>query len=171
VAESVTAGRASGTVDYIGRNDGMRRVISFRAVAGSPYIVSVGRAHVDLLSHWWSDLWRYLIVTLALIAAALVACWYLLRQMAAWERTDAVSRAGELSAAGALRQSQAQERQTRERLETILDRMPLGCIVTDANLRMTYVNKSAERIFGCRFEDIKGRTPLETGFVVPAAGR
>jgi len=175
VANSAKSGQTSGTADYVGRNDGVRRVTSFRAVASLPYIVSVGRAHVDFLAHWRSELWRYVVVTLALIAAALVACWYLLLQMAAWERTDAAKRAGEWAAAEALRQSEAQEHQTRERLETILNRMPLGCIVSDAGLRMTYLNPAAERIFACRFEDVKGLTPFETGFVVAdrsaAAGR
>jgi len=166
VVDAAAAGRTSGTGDYVNRSDGVRRVTSFRAVAGSSYIVSVGRAHVDFLAHWWGEVWRYLAFTLAMSAVAVAACRYLLRQMTAWDRMDAEKRAAELAAAEALRRSEAQEHQTRERLETILNLMPLGCIVSDAAMRMTYLNPAAERIFGLRFEEVKGLTPLETGFVV-----
>ncbi|MBL8689297.1 MAG: PAS domain S-box protein [Rhodospirillaceae bacterium] len=65
----------------------------------------------------------------------------------------------------ALAQSEAKEREAREQLETILNRMPIGCLVADADLRMTYMNPAAERIFGCRFEDMRGLTPFETGLI------
>ena len=171
LAEAVAAGRSSGTLDYVNRFDGVRRLTSFRAVAGSPYIVSVGRAHADILAPWWRDLWRYGIATLVLVAAAMGSCWSLLRQMAARGMADGARRAGERAAVAAVRKLAAQEHEVRERLETILNRMPLGCILCDASLKLTYMNTAAERIFGCRFEDVKGLTPLETGFVVadPAA--
>ena len=166
LAEAVAAGRTSGTLDYVNRFDGVRRLTSFRTVAGSPYIVSVGRAHGDFLAPWWRDLWRYGIATLVLVAAAVGSCWSLLRQMAARGMADGARRAGERAAVAAVRKLAAQEHEVRERLETILNRMPLGCILCDASLKLTYMNATAERIFGCRIEDVKGLSPLETGFVV-----
>ncbi len=65
----------------------------------------------------------------------------------------------------ALADAVGREREARERLETILNRMPIGCIVADADLRTTYMNPAAERIFGCAFDDVKGLTPFETGFI------
>ncbi len=65
----------------------------------------------------------------------------------------------------ALADAVSREREARERLETILSRMPIGCIVADADLRTVYMNPAAERIFACRFEDLKGLTPFETGLI------
>lgn len=70
------------------------------------------------------------------------------------------------AAATAIRKSAEQEHAARKRLETILERMPLGCLVSDKDLRLTYWNPAAERIFGCKFEDVKGQTPFETGFIL-----
>ncbi len=166
VADAVAAGQTSGTEDYTGRNDGVRRITSYRAVAGSPYIVSVSRAHADFLAPWWDELWRYAIAAGLLVAVMMAASWFLLRQMTARETADAAKRDIESAAATAKRRSAEQEHAARERLQTILDRMPLGCLVSDKDLRMTYWNPAAEKIFGCKFEDVKGQTPFETGFIL-----
>jgi PAS domain S-box-containing protein len=165
VAREVTSGRSFGTEDHVGRFDRNRRITSYRVIPGIPFVVSVGRAHADFLAPWWRNLRRYGIAALVLVMAIVASSWFLLRQMAARESAAAAKLAGERAAAEAIRQSQAQEHRTRERLETILERMPIGSIVSDTNLRITYVNPAAERIFGCRFEDVKGLTPRETGFI------
>ena len=69
--------------------------------------------------------------------------------MAAREAADAVALAGVRAAADALARSEAQEHQTRVRLETILHRMPLGCMVGDAELRMTYASTSCSPTWSC----------------------
>src|SRR5258708_23713809 len=155
VAEAVAAGQRAGTIDYVSSDDGIRRITSFRAVAGSPLIVSVGRGRDDALAEWRTELMGYGLGTLAFIAAAAAFSWYLLRQMAGREAADAAKRATERAAEAAVRRSEAEERRTRERLQTILERMPFGCALADAEFRTTYWNPSAERIFGYRFEEVK----------------
>src|SRR5258708_30620544 len=68
-------------------------------------------------------------------------------------------------AQAALLESEARERDARQRLESILDRMPMGCVVGDKDLRFTYWNPAAERIFGYKFEEVKGLHPFETNLV------
>jgi len=48
------------------------------------------------------------------------------------------------------------------RLQVILDRMPFGCLLHDAQWRYTYWNPAAERLLGWRFEEVRGCTPFET---------
>jgi PAS domain S-box-containing protein len=52
------------------------------------------------------------------------------------------------------------------RLQVVLDRMPIGCVLIDADFRITYWNPAAERIFGFTKEDVLGKLPYET-FVPP----
>jgi len=65
--------------------------------------------------------------------------------------------------------AQAERGALTARLEMILDRMPIGCILYDAAFRFIYWNKAAERIFGFRFEEIGGRQPF--GVITPAAAQ
>ena len=55
------------------------------------------------------------------------------------------------------------------RFEMILDRMPIGCILYDAEFRFVYWNKATERIFGYRFEEVRGRQPF--GLITPASAQ
>ncbi len=57
----------------------------------------------------------------------------------------------------------------RRRLQLVMDRMPIGCVLRDGNLRYTYWNPAAERIFGHRAEDVIGKTPYEV--TVPPEAR
>ncbi|MBI1776721.1 MAG: PAS domain S-box protein [Proteobacteria bacterium] len=169
IAAAVAAGRSIGSLDHVSRTDGVRRAVSFRAAAGSPFIVSVGRAYVDFLASWWSGLWRLGIVTAILVAVAAAACWWILRQMVTREKTDTVNRAAERAAVKAVRRSESRERRMRERLEMILSRMPLGCMVTDADFRYTYANSASEKIFGYTLEEMMRRSSLE--MIVPVEER
>src|SRR5688572_2217174 len=54
-----------------------------------------------------------------------------------------------------------------ERLQLVLDRMPIACIVTDTAFRFTYWNAAAEQMFGYAFEEVKGRHPF--GLITPPA--
>jgi PAS domain S-box-containing protein len=47
------------------------------------------------------------------------------------------------------------------RLQLVLDRMPIGCMLNDADLRFTYWNPVAERIFGYRLEEVLGKHPFD----------
>lgn len=48
-----------------------------------------------------------------------------------------------------------------ERLQMTFDRMPIGCILNDTDFRFTYWNPAAEKIFGYRFDEVKGKHPFE----------
>ncbi|GIW43045.1 MAG: hypothetical protein KatS3mg077_0327 [Candidatus Binatia bacterium] len=48
-----------------------------------------------------------------------------------------------------------------KRLETVLDRMPVGCIISDAELRYVYWNKAAENIFGYSSDEVLGKSAVE----------
>jgi PAS domain S-box-containing protein len=48
------------------------------------------------------------------------------------------------------------------RLRLILDSMPVGCITTDNEFRISLWNPAAERIFGFRAEEVLGRLPIGT---------
>lgn len=55
-----------------------------------------------------------------------------------------------------------------ERMRSVLSRMPLGCIICDADMRITYWNPAATRIFGYCAEEATGRAPHEL-ITLPAA--
>jgi PAS domain S-box-containing protein len=54
------------------------------------------------------------------------------------------------------------------RLRLILDRMPIGCVITDPTGHISGWNAAAERTFGFTAADVLGRTPDET-FASPRA--
>lgn len=49
-----------------------------------------------------------------------------------------------------------------KRLQMTFERMPIGCILNDSEFRFTYWNPAAERIFGYKFEEVKGQHPFST---------
>ncbi|HSB60499.1 MAG TPA: PAS domain S-box protein, partial [Vicinamibacteria bacterium] len=49
-----------------------------------------------------------------------------------------------------------------ERLQMVLERMPIACMLNDAEFRFTYWNPAAERTFGWRFDEVAGGHPFET---------
>ncbi|MBI1779505.1 MAG: PAS domain S-box protein [Proteobacteria bacterium] len=292
VPAAVASGLGHGTLDFVNQVDGVRRIVSFRTVADSPFVVAVGLAYADFLAAWRTEVVTYGLATLLLSVAAAAFTAALLRQMAAREKAHAliqesqqeaaaaharlldaiealpagfvifdpdervimanarhgemlpaagraaagttleslVRREGELqkdagaaersvdwargrltairrgdvdfetqlfngrwireidrrtaeggivsirldvtrskNAEEAVRRSELRERQARERLETILNRVPVGCIVTDAEFRYTYWNPAAEKIFGYRFEEVQGRLPYDTVIAAESA--
>ncbi len=56
-------------------------------------------------------------------------------------------------------------RENQSRLQLIMDRMPIACILYDTDFRITYWNQAAERIFGYTAEEIIGK--VENEFLVP----
>ncbi len=49
-----------------------------------------------------------------------------------------------------------------DRLNLIMERMPIGCALTDADLRFIYWNPAAEQIFGYTAKEMLGQTPYAT---------
>lgn len=56
-----------------------------------------------------------------------------------------------------------------ERLQMTLERMPIGCMLNDTELRFTYWNPAAENIFGYRFAEVKGKRPF--GIITPESSQ
>lgn len=47
------------------------------------------------------------------------------------------------------------------RLQRVLDRMPVGCIISDADLRYVYWNRAAENIFGYKMDEVVGKSAVD----------
>lgn len=56
-------------------------------------------------------------------------------------------------------------RENQNRLQLIMDRMPIACVLYDIDFHITYWNQAAERIFGYTAEEIIGKA--ENEFLVP----
>ncbi|MBJ6723777.1 PAS domain-containing sensor histidine kinase [Geomesophilobacter sediminis] len=56
-----------------------------------------------------------------------------------------------------------------DKLQKVLERMPVGCILSGPDFRITYWNQAAQRIFGFSKEEVLGRSPYD--FLVPEADR
>ena len=59
------------------------------------------------------------------------------------------------------------ERRSRERLELLIDRMPMGCIMWDSAFRVSLWNPMAEQIFGYSADEALGRHAYD--LIVPGA--
>ncbi len=73
-------------------------------------------------------------------------------------------------AAEDLARSQQYVRHRERELQLVLDRMPIGCLLTGPDLRLTYVNPAAERIFGHGAAALRD-LPLEELVLAPVARR
>lgn len=60
------------------------------------------------------------------------------------------------------RQLEKERAELLKRLQMTFERMPIGCILNDAEFRFTYWNPAAERIFGYKFEEVRGQHPFAT---------
>lgn len=52
-----------------------------------------------------------------------------------------------------------------DRFRLMLENMPVACMLKDAEFRFTYWNPAAEKLFGYRFEEVRGRQPF--GITIP----
>jgi PAS domain S-box-containing protein len=89
------------------------------------------------------------------------------------EAGEPVRMAGTVMDITARRAAQERERalraeQTRllERLQLVLESMPIGCVIYDDAFLISFWNPAAERIFGYRADEVIGRSPA--GILVPA---
>jgi two-component system, cell cycle sensor histidine kinase and response regulator CckA len=67
------------------------------------------------------------------------------------------------------RQLQQYRDQLLNRLQLQVDRMPMGCILTDEFFRFNYLNPAAEKIFGYPLEELLNKTPW--GLIIPESAR
>jgi PAS domain S-box-containing protein len=54
------------------------------------------------------------------------------------------------------------------RFQLLLERMPIGCVLTDADFKITYLNPAAERLFGFTLPEAQNQSPFEL-FIPPEA--
>ena len=60
------------------------------------------------------------------------------------------------------RRRQIENNSILERLQTLLDRAPIGCLLSDERFRVTYWNRAAEKIFGFDSAEVAGKNIFET---------
>jgi PAS domain S-box-containing protein len=63
----------------------------------------------------------------------------------------------------------AERQELLERMQLLLEQMPIGCMVIDDQFRFTYINPAAERIFGYTLDEVRGLDPF--GLILPAANQ
>ncbi|HEY1629329.1 MAG TPA: PAS domain S-box protein, partial [Tepidisphaeraceae bacterium] len=61
-----------------------------------------------------------------------------------------------------VRSSEAQRLALLQRLELILQNMPIACMSMDREFHFTYWNPAAQRVFGFTFDEMRGKRPFET---------
>lgn len=64
---------------------------------------------------------------------------------------------------------ECERKEVTNRLQMMLDRMPVGCILNDAQWRFTYWNPAAEQIFGYSMAEVVGKEPF--GLITPESAR
>ena len=149
------AGREIGIYDAPSALDHTMRTWAFRRFAADPFYIFVGLSQDEYLagwrrSTWW--LWTFILVfvTLSVVGARLALRW--------WERQNAATEA--LDEAQLRYQRAVHE--SHDRLLHYFSRMPIGCIVWEAGLKVERWNAAAERLFrigeheapGLRLEDL-----------------
>jgi len=55
------------------------------------------------------------------------------------------------------------------RYQLILDHLPLGCVLTDRDMRFVYWNAAAEKIFSYAFDEVRGKHPF--GVIMPPSSQ
>jgi signal transduction histidine kinase len=123
VVDAVHGGQPSGTKTFVPVGGLKDRIVSFRAVEGTPFIVSVSAARAAVLASWQRGTFRYGLATLALIAAVGVLVW-------------GVTRTGR-----ALRESDEAAARASRRLTDAIEALPASFVLFDADERLVMVNR------------------------------
>jgi diguanylate cyclase (GGDEF)-like protein len=121
-----------------GQFDGIRRIISYRAVKGFPLALWVGRAERDVLENYWRNGYSYR------LAAAGISVFILIVVIV------------NVSARKKLRASEGNARAKARELELTLDHMSQGIIMVDAQQRVALMNRQAVTLLGLP-EDLHAR--------------
>jgi PAS domain S-box-containing protein len=156
---------AAGTYRGPSPIDGMPCIAGFRTVGGFPLVVNVGFNERAVFKEWRSA--AIVLVAIAVIVLAIaVALLVILTEQV--RRREAAARAV-VASEESRRRSDAERLHVLARYQTILERLPLACIATDRDFRITYWNPAAERIFGYSLAEVAGKHALDT--IVPAEAR
>jgi diguanylate cyclase (GGDEF)-like protein/PAS domain S-box-containing protein len=138
------AGQTAGTFRRAGGLDGEKRVFSYRAVDGFPFVFSVGLAERDVLAEWQRRALIYGVLGVVLLIA-------LMALIRAWGR--GYRQAEEL----AEKMTRAYAEKTREG-RALLDSIPDPAWLLDNDGRFLAVNEAYSRSKGLPMDQILGRT-------------
>ncbi|WP_428827520.1 EAL domain-containing protein [Azonexus sp. IMCC34842] len=138
------AGKTAGTFRRAGGLDGEKRVFSYRAVDGFPFVFSVGLAERDVLAEWQRRALTYGVLGVVLLIA-------LIALIRAWGR--GYRQAEEL----AEKMTRAYAEKTREG-RALLDSIPDPAWLLDNDGRFLAVNEAYCRSKGLPMDNILGRT-------------
>lgn len=91
VVDAVRAGAREGTLAFLAAPGVADRIISFRTVEGTPFIVSVSVGRAAVTDRWLQGTLNYALVTLVLMAVVAVLIWGVAREIGRRLHADRVS--------------------------------------------------------------------------------
>ena len=133
----------TGSLDYVGALDGVRRLGSLQQIEGTPLVVAVAHGFDEALSRWREDTRINTAVSLGAFLVVLLLGAYFTRQVRRSERAE-----------DALAQSECHYRLIAQNSTDVIMRL-------DANLRRTYVSPSSETLTGYQPQELLGGHPSE----------
>ncbi len=128
-----------GTAETVVRKsvlDGVERVSTCHHISGRPLIVCVGLSSAELLQHWWSKFWTYLLISMVFI---MIAAWLGTLTFRELRRRDRLLNEIGLS---------------EERFRMIAETSNDAVLIVDAHHRIHYANNATRRVFGYVPDDL-----------------
>jgi diguanylate cyclase (GGDEF)-like protein/PAS domain S-box-containing protein len=131
------------------RNDGVRRLINYRAVQGFPLVVVVGFSDSAIFKTEWQSARIYLGIDAILFVAISIAIW-----------VGAIRQRRLLLTQSELEQARETLNAQNRRFKAALENMPQGLAMFDADQRLVVCNPQYARIYGHAPEELKAGTAL-----------
>lgn len=131
--------RSAGALVAAGGLDGQRRIFAYRTMADYPVIVTVGTLESDALAGVRQRIRGYYVVAFALTLLVGTGAIVGIQLLARNERAN----------------------QTLREQASLLDKAQDAILVMDLQRRLTYWNKSAERVYGWTAAQVMGRSAFE----------
>lgn len=113
----------SGSFLTVGRNDGLKRLVSYRVVKGLPLTLYVGKAEDDILANYWDNRRLYVTAGAGLTLLIIVGLAFAVRYR---KKLHGVQR----------------------ELEATLENMSQGIMKVDANRKIAFINRQAIELLG-----------------------
>ena len=133
------------------RFEGIRRLISYRAVSGLPLIAVVGRADKTIFQQADASFEKYVLISVVLTGAVLLVVI-----MAARRQAQMLSTSTELQC------SKQSLDETKQFLDSIIENIPVSVVVKDAATRKyILVNRAFESMIELPRHDLLGRTVFD----------
>lgn len=136
VVDAVRGGRHSGTLSLTDVPGDTGRIVSYRTVEGTPFIVSVSVGNAAVAARWLQGTISYGVVTLVLMVVVAILIWGVTREIGRRTRADQASHQSERSAISA-----------RRRLADAIDALPAALLLFDAEERLILANARYTEMF------------------------